>query len=471
MGKGTDYLISKVKASYFGTDVPMLDEVIELYEDIFAYKSGELSSEKVEEDFEYLSTFLFDENNRALPHFEELYYHYDTMLDKDIDMIFYIVISTIIDEQIKENCLYQIDNIYGDKEIDIDYCLSVTDNKFIIEDNDDINVYHLLFEDEDDELSDYDILVEYMHSSKSLVSKHDLYNLVHDDEIINYFISSPLVLNYKNNYLSPKNLKYNDFEKITINRIINEALSKERVISVDEIYPEISIKLNDFVSRNKIYNSYSLYSVLKYIFEDYYEFSRPIIAYRNVTLKNKNKFLINLLEENARTDIATFYKYMRKLSVKDSLIEMVNKLSNYVVFENIGSLIRIKDIGMSDNQFNVLEENLIYELQQSEDSVVAITQLESTYDFILPDVNWDEWFIYSIIRKWSDKLYVGVTSNNYKSAVPVISLSDEFDDDALRFIGQYYQDEKVNKRKIINIDEIELDSEIIEEILRGEKQG
>ena len=116
------------------------------------------------------------------------------------------------------------------------------------------------------------------------------------------------------------------------------------------------------------------------------------------------------------------------------------------VFKNHHNIITVESAGVIDEEFEQLDEVLDDFMGDADYKVLALF-----YNYWrLPELKcpWNEWLLYSIIGKYSQRYKVAVSSNYLAEAVPVV-LRVDFDDSNLNYeqftnwdanVAEEYQD-------------------------------
>ena len=101
-----------------------------------------------------------------------------------------------------------------------------------------------------------------------------------------------------------------------------------------------------------------------------------------------------------------------------SKLDFINSFSETHVFKNKDELIRISETDITEEDIPPIEEMILAELGGHNK---LIGELECVHRFRKLNIPWNEWFLYSILRKWSTKLEVGNTASQLRYAAPVVA--------------------------------------------------
>lgn len=227
---------------------------------------------------------------------------------------------------------------------------------------------------------------------------------------------------------------YYSVTKQLIDLYINMIIKKISSEKIDRMFEEIS-NTSYFPSDNEI-DSY-------YVFENlYYNYT----MYNYSELKMTFKAFFRILKDLRNREIYSYVNingYAKDYYLEDELPSILRQPSKPLeTFEEI--------------------EDLIYQ-EVSKENAMAIVDLECAYWFPEIELDWDEWFIYCLIKRYSSRLFVETSSRQFKIATPIISINDDLDEFELNYISEYKNNETIAKKEMFDIEDIELEN--VEELL------
>lgn len=311
-------------------------------------------------------------------------------------------------------------------------------------------------------------IFSYMEKSTGLVSIKELEEKI-GHKINKYnrkILKQDFLIDFKGMYLYKDNLKINKKQEICCLKIIEKYLNKEKIVHIDNVYEAFINNVPHFMSDNHINTSYALFSVLKYLFYRDFNFKRPYISRKTFKIESRNKMLEDYILSQEKTSITEVNEFLRKLNFSEiGMINIVENMIDDVALVNKNTIKRWKDIEINKKMVNEIECLIDDELLYNETK--ALIDLDCTYYF--PEINedWDEWFIYCILKKYSNLLTVGSTSRQLKKAIPVVSKNKIIKQYELEYIEKIPHNIVIQKRiDDVNLDEIELED--IDELLMEE---
>lgn len=271
------------------------------------------------------------------------------------------------------------------------------------------------------------------------------------DIVISIALKDPDIINFFGAYLHSSNLKITLPEKNYLSNVLIRALADGSAHHGKDIYEIVIKEQPDLLQRHGLYSAFSLFSVLAYLFEDHYEFDRPYLASQGVTIDKAGDRLKEMVldaDEIAIADISSYAKEIRYTIY--SLLDFVSSFSDTHLMRNYEVLTTISLLGVNAKIAKTVE-NLI-----SEEIVgpTPITHLQCTYRLPMINVPWNEWLIYSVLKKWSTTLDTGTSSPQYRSAVPIVGPKGSITKEALDSFSGLQQDTFLQPDNLDNIDDL-----------------
>jgi len=219
----------------------------------------------------------------------------------------------------------------------------------------------------------------------------------------------------------------------------------------------------DFLVEAKIANAHQLYSVIEYLYEGKFEFSRPYFGARGIELLTVEKQLKKYIYEKKDYSIRRLFDFakMKRINV-DSIVRILNMFNDEYYILDKEYLIPIRETGIENINKRDVISSIFKELLKVK--CVAIRDLKIIIELPKINVHWTEWLLYSIIKKSNlNTITVTLSSNRFKNAVPIIALSGE---DTVENISKVAAKYKGNDSTMIyeadNLDELDL---LLEDIL------
>ncbi|AOR23769.1 DNA-directed RNA polymerase subunit alpha C-terminal domain-containing protein [Clostridium taeniosporum] len=266
-------------------------------------------------------------------------------------------------------------------------------------------------------------IVNYIKKFKYPVSKQQIYDKFRGvtEIVISISVSDLDILNLFGEYIHVDNLKITMSDIKYLEKIIIEFLSNKEVCHSKEIYEYILNDNLDLLTNNSVFQPFGMYSLLEHFFRDKYSFSRPFVAMKGTIIDRPLEILSEIISSTERIAIP----YIKSLAKEyhfyiGSILDFMNSFNDthLLISDNEIASIDYIEINL---EVAIYIENLIYkELSDAK----AIFELQCISKFPMLSIPWSEWLIYSILYKWSDKLIVATTSNQFRQSIPIVALKD-----------------------------------------------
>ena len=245
------------------------------------------------------------------------------------------------------------------------------------------------------------------------------------------------------------NLKPEDYERLEVflHKVCDAAPVTSRYIFHLDLSP-----FADFMARNKIEDHNRLFGILRYMFVDKFQFSRPYISGKNLTSITNRTALLRYVEKKDKLKI-------------QSVIDLCEKSEiNYISKQNVVEMLMPEFVRI--DEFYLMRRSVLNLTNDVVNKVVKVmqdaikknggwqsTKVFSDYD-LLPafPVSWNDFFLESVMDLAKNaivKLRTPINSSDFSSAVFV---SDKFADyDFNTFLPEVLRER--NKQKTFQTEE------------------
>lgn len=448
----------------------VIPEILETYLYLKQIKNkGEYSLFSICDKLEYLYLILpINEMYNVIPLMHLIYEEFDNLSDDELFLIFKKLIWYLKEIKRCEMHYYGYQDYYQD----IDFSPSQIE---IYLENERLKYSHFyeINNKLDAEFSSENFedilqkcrnkLIECLSDSRTLKTREQIEQYVGHKNILYKIIKPDIALDYKGLYLYTDYIDFSESEISIIRDVINNILINDEVSHIDDIYKKLRLIIPTQLDHNYIYTPYALFSVLSYIFEVDFIFDRPYLLSKESIIKVKEDIIPTFLIRNIRTEITKLNSYIteKKINVP-SFLNMIDSLNNLVCFENKNILIKWSNIKINHKIIDEIEK-LIYDEIYSE-PFKAIVDLDCSYWFPKIDLDWDEWFIYSLLKKYSSILFVKPSHSQFKYATPIVSINPDFNINEQSYINELVKGHTITKNLFMDLDDIEIEN--IDELLK-----
>lgn len=273
-------------------------------------------------------------------------------------------------------------------------------------------------------LSIYRDIVEYIKASNYPVTKQQLKDAYPGitEIVLSFAVSDEKILNFRSVYVHVDNLKLYDSDIKYLKNEIEIFLKDNSCIHCGSIYDYISHDNVELLRRLGVFFQSSLFSLLEYLFREQYEFSRPYIAIKGTNVERPLELIEDYILSNDYVEIAVIFELAKDnhYVIYDQLKFLCSYNDTHLMI-NKDEMASIDYIGIKDTDVADIESIIMDELKGTS----LISDLKCVSKLKKLNVPWNEWLIYSIIKKWGKELEVGTTSNQFRSSMPIISKKNE----------------------------------------------
>lgn len=271
----------------------------------------------------------------------------------------------------------------------------------------------------------YEIVEAFIKQSAMPVTKRDIQEAFPGItySMISQVASATRVLNMNGYYVHLDNLNISDHEMKELKEAVDAELNDNTIYHANTIFTNIKARLSGLFNRIGVIHYLQFYYLLHEIYPADYAYNRPFLARVGVEIISGEAQVINRIMQKEECSIASIRGYAREVgTVIDRYIEFVDRNDDSFVFKNRDYVIATSALGLEEADFSGLDE-VLNDFMGEE----RYRLLSDFYNFReLPDLtcNWNTWLLYSIVRKYSRKFKLAVTSNVLADAKPILVRND-----------------------------------------------
>jgi len=309
-----------------------------------------------------------------------------------------------------------------------------------------------------DVTSVYTAIVNFIKKNKYPVSKQQIQSEFPGitDIVIALAVSDSEVLNYFGEYLHASNLYVTDAEQQYLYNVVSHIVSDNMSHHVKDFYEVISREKPEVLTRNAILYPFSTYSLLEYLFREQFQFLRPYIASMGIEIGRAGERLKELIYCTDRISITEIRDFAKENRLQiPSMIDYVNACNDEFLLVDRDHMMRIDKIEITETIAKQIEECVMQGVTQT----IPIYQLSVWGALPSLSIPWTDWLLYSVLNKWAKKVSVGTSSNQMRSAVPLIAPAGELNTTAMGNAAV------VDCAVSIKIDDLDNIDELLEDII------
>lgn len=309
----------------------------------------------------------------------------------------------------------------------------------------------------------YSSIIEYIKQSSYPVTKTQLQEKFPEitEAVISLATNStPNILNFFGEYFWAGKLSYFETEKNYIQNLIDKIIRDQNPHHVKEIFEIINLEKPEILKRNAIRIPFSAFSFLEYLFKDNYQFSRPYIALKNMDIGQPADRLHDLIYSSDEFEIIEIRKFAKQNHYQiQSILDFVTTYNVDYLLINSSTIMKIDKIGITSNLAKDIDEFISTVIKEP----MPIKELQIWHKLPQLKISWTDWLLFSILKKWGEKVSVATSSAQLRNSVPLIAPLGKMD------LTTFMKLKPIDNFKIDNGDDIDsLLEDIIDDIILDE---
>ena len=197
----------------------------------------------------------------------------------------------------------------------------------------------------------YTEIVGFIKQNDYLVSKEQIKHYFPglSEVVINFAVQDEDILNFFGSYIHVSKIKMQKHEEVEIRDLIDELLQSENIIHCQIVFDRLMNSNALLLKRNGIFYQYNLFSMLRRIFRDEYEFSRPFIGEKGNEIISPMDAVLESLEGQEVVNIDELLELSRgKGLVIPSVLEFLDSLNDEYILANKRQVAKYDELGLSE---------------------------------------------------------------------------------------------------------------------------
>ena len=273
---------------------------------------------------------------------------------------------------------------------------------------------------DNNEASFYSEIVNYIRKQRYPISQKEIVGEFPGitDIIVSFAVSDPEIINLFGKYIHISSLNISNEYKSVLFASIKDLLCDKKTHHAKELFDTINLQRPDIWRNLFIEFPFGAFSLFEALFGDEFEFKRPYVARKGVTIEHAYERLAEYVNSKEIVEVAEIMDFARENNLLVySILDLLDSLNDSHLIIDKENISKIDYIGVREDTANILEGHILYEL--GENDMMPISLFSSTHKLPELDIEWTEWLLYSVIKKWGKEIEVTVTSNQFRSASPV----------------------------------------------------
>lgn len=265
-------------------------------------------------------------------------------------------------------------------------------------------------------------IVKLIKDSKKPISKSEIIKKIPGQTNIMLSLSMKddrKILNYFGKYYYATHLSLTSSDINYMKEVIEKCLKEEDICHIKTVYACVVDDHLELLKNNYIDYSFSLFSLLNYLFKDEYNFVRPLISHKEVEINNTKTLFDSLFLEQQVVEVSSIVEFSKKRRVQiNSLVELINSHNDTHLLVDKDTLVPISDLGIDEKIYSQVEKIITSEMGKKDSMLIS----ELNYFDKLPLIKykWTEWLIYSCVKKYSEIFDVSLSSLQFNYSNPII---------------------------------------------------
>lgn len=297
----------------------------------------------------------------------------------------------------------------------------------------------------------------FIKKSKYPVTKEQIRNefLGITEIMISMVVMDEDIINYHGSYIHSSNLNLYDYDKVYITNMVEHVISDGVLHHCNEIYEAMLNDNPDMLNRLGIFFQYSLFSFLQYMFGEYYEFKRPYIARKGVSINKPMELMQEYVAANDVFEVTELLELAKEYhyTIYD-ILKFLNSWNETHLLISKQEIASMEYIGITEETARVVEGLILEEIEEQ----ALVTELECVYKLPKINVAWNEWLVYSLVNRFGEQLEAHTTNSQFRSAFPVVSRVGKFNRET------YENDDSGQMRQTVDLNDMDaVDDYIMED--------
>ena len=267
-------------------------------------------------------------------------------------------------------------------------------------------------------------IVEFIRKSNHPVKREDIQKAFPGvtDIVISFATNDPNVINLFGVYIHSSKLHFSRNDIEYLRKVLQNIMGEKGYCSCHDLFDYISRDYKEILTNNFITIPFSLFSVIEYLFRDEYRFNRPFISREDAVFEKPSEVLAEIIRDSDVISTQEVVALSKEYKVYIySQLEYFDSLNDTHLLLDGFNLASISYIGVDENVAEMVERAILSEITKA----TPISQLHCVSALPAINVQWNAWLIYSVLKKWSDKLVVFPSDSQFKKAYPIVSLKDK----------------------------------------------
>jgi hypothetical protein len=203
-----------------------------------------------------------------------------------------------------------------------------------------------------------------------------------------------------NTYMHSDRLNITQEDYINLREKLDE-LIKGIPVSCRKVYGVIRKEsaFADFIKRNSITNYSKLYGILKYMFEEEYEFSRPNIGAKGTNDACNYTIVKRYLRDKQEIKINELFEFCEDNQIKIvKKAKLISRLSDEFLRSDVNKLVHVSKLGLTEDKLTAIKLEVLNILEEKK--YMALIGIKDFSAFPDLGVEWTPFLLISIVQNY-----------------------------------------------------------------------
>lgn len=192
---------------------------------------------------------------------------------------------------------------------------------------------------------------------------------------------------------------------------MEQLVSDNEIHHTNQLLQYLRLANTDLLKKLFITEQFALFSLLSTLFENEFEFKRPFIAKKNVTIGNQTERIQEFVESKEVCLIEELLDFIYESQMHIySILDCVNSLDGYIFKDETCIILEEKT---NVNKYNVETVEKLIEKEIGDNEFIFVEKLKSL-PYFPTEVKWTDWLLYSAVNKYGNTFNVISSSNMFK---------------------------------------------------------
>jgi hypothetical protein len=229
---------------------------------------------------------------------------------------------------------------------------------------------------------------------------------------------------YGGAFFHVESLKITDDEKEYLDLVMRRVVADGGIHHTKEIYAVVNAEKPEIFKRNGALYPFSAGSILEHLFQNRYEFARPFVAQKGVDISSPSDRLHEFVNQHTVVTVTQISEFIRSSKINvPSHLDLIDECNDRFLLTDAETLQTIENTGVDSETARRIEDMVLAELVET----IRIKDLRCWGQLPTIKVPWTDWLVYSVLKKWGDKVDVAPSYSQFRYAVPLVAPKGKMD--------------------------------------------